>query len=194
MAVAAQLYKWVEYPLLSLFTDTLKCTVHWYAYSLVKLLSTSLFCGEDSILEGTYFLYNTHCCCCCRCYRLVAQSCPTLFAIPWTPGFSAQAPLGFPRHEYWSRLPFPSSGVLLDLGIEPIFLALAGGFFTTEPPEKPAIIITTLILQIRKVRWGGEQAGGHQSSIRFLNRSSPTAFICHCWLCWQHLSRSCDWT
>ena len=113
----------------------------------------------------------------------------------WSPpGFSAQAPLGFPRHEYWSRLPFPSSGVLLDLGIEPIFLALAGRFFTTEPPEKPTIIVTTLILQIRKVRWGGEQARGHQSSIRFLNRSSPTAFICHCWLRWQNLSRSCDWT
>ena len=104
-----------------------------------------------------------------------------------TPGFSAQAPLGFPRQE-WSWLPFPSSGVLLDQGTEPIFLALAGGFVTTGPPEKPKIIITALILQIRKVRWGGERARGRQSSISFLNSSSPTAFIWPCWSCWQHLN------
>ena len=52
---------------------------------------------------------------------------------------SHQAPLsmGFPRQEYWSGLPFPSPGDLPDPGIEPLSLALAGGFFTTEPPEKP---------------------------------------------------------
>ena len=39
------------------------------------------------------------------------------------------------------RLPFPSLGDLPDPGIEPTSLvspALAGRFFTTEPPEKPA--------------------------------------------------------
>lgn len=53
MAVAAQLYKWVEYPLLSLFTDNLKCTVHWYAYSLVKLLA--IF---SVLWRGLYFGRN----------------------------------------------------------------------------------------------------------------------------------------
>ena len=33
-------------------------------------------------------------------------------------------------------LPFPSPGVLPDPGIEPMFPALAGGFFTAEPLEK----------------------------------------------------------
>ena len=42
--------------------------------------------------------------------------------------------MGFLRQEYWSRLPFPSPGDLPDPGIEPAALALAGGFFTTEPP------------------------------------------------------------
>ena len=45
--------------------------------------------------------------------------------------------MGFPRQEYWSGLPFPSPGDLPDPGIEPTSLAspaLAGGFFTTEPP------------------------------------------------------------
>ena len=37
-----------------------------------------------------------------------------------------QAPLflGFPRHEYWSGLPFPSPGDLPDPGIEPTSLCL----------------------------------------------------------------------
>ena len=50
-----------------------------------------------------------------------------------------QAPLsmGFPRQEYWSGLPFPSPGELPDPGIKPTTPALAGGFFTTEPPGKP---------------------------------------------------------
>ena len=42
----------------------------------------------------------------------------------------------FSRQEYWSGLPFPSPGDLPDLGIEPGFPPLAGGFFTTEPPGK----------------------------------------------------------
>ena len=41
------------------------------------------------------------------------------------------------RQEYWSGLPFPSAGDLPDPGIEPEAPALAGGFFTTEPPGKP---------------------------------------------------------
>ena len=48
-----------------------------------------------------------------------------------------QAPLstGFSRQEYWSGLPFPASGNLPDIGIEPVSLlapALTGGFFTGE--------------------------------------------------------------
>ena len=43
--------------------------------------------------------------------------------------------MGFPRQEYWSGLPGPPPGNLLDLGIESVSLmspALAGGFFTTS--------------------------------------------------------------
>ena len=51
---------------------------------------------------------------------------------------SCQAPLptGFPRQEYWSGLPSPSPEDLPDPGVEPSFPALAGGFFTTEPPGR----------------------------------------------------------
>ena len=52
---------------------------------------------------------------------------------------SRQAPLSmrFPRQEYWSGLPFPLPGDLPNPGIQPGSLALAGGFFATEPLGKP---------------------------------------------------------
>jgi len=42
--------------------------------------------------------------------------------------------------KYWSRLPFSTLGDLPDPGIKPVSLAspaVAGGFFTMTPPEKP---------------------------------------------------------
>ena len=42
----------------------------------------------------------------------------------------------FPRQEYWNGLPFPSLGDRPNPRIEPVSSALAGGFFTTEPPGK----------------------------------------------------------
>ena len=42
--------------------------------------------------------------------------------------------MGFSWREYWSGLPFPLPGDRHHPGIEPTFLALAGGFFTTELP------------------------------------------------------------
>ena len=52
--------------------------------------------------------------------------------------------MGFSRQEDWSELPFPSAGDLPDPGIKPASNALAGGFFTAEPPEEPAnTLITT---------------------------------------------------
>ena len=63
-----------------------------------------------------------------------------LFGTPWTVNHQASLSMGFSRQEYWSGLPFPTPGDLPDPEIEPIslmFPVLAGGFFTTEPPEKP---------------------------------------------------------
>ena len=57
---------------------------------------------------------------------------------PW----AYQVPLSmeFSQQEYWNELPFPPPGNLPNSGIEcgPLESpALAGGFFTTEPPGKP---------------------------------------------------------
>ena len=62
---------------------------------------------------------------------------------PWTVAHQASLFMAFPRQEYWIGLPFPPSGDLPDPGIEYRSLtspALAGGFFTTEPPGKPSNI------------------------------------------------------
>ena len=58
-----------------------------------------------------------------------------LFATPWTVACQAPLSMGFSGQEYW--LPFPSSGDLPNPGIKSTSPALAGGFFTTEPPAKP---------------------------------------------------------
>ena len=60
-----------------------------------------------------------------------------LFAAPWTEVHQAPLSMGFPRQGYWRRLPFPSPGDLSHPEMEPASPALAGGFFTTEPPVKP---------------------------------------------------------
>ena len=60
-----------------------------------------------------------------------------LFTTPWTVAYQAPLSMGFSRQEYWSELPFPSPEDLPDPGIESLSPALAGGFFTTEPPGKP---------------------------------------------------------
>ena len=57
----------------------------------------------------------------------------------WTEAHQAPLSMGFPRQEYWSGLPFPPPGHLPNTGTEPaspVSPALAGGFFTTEPPGK----------------------------------------------------------
>ena len=59
------------------------------------------------------------------------------FATLWTGTHQAPLCMGFSRQEYWSGLSFPPPGDLPDPGIAPASPALAGGFLTTEPPEKP---------------------------------------------------------
>ena len=65
-----------------------------------------------------------------------AQSCLTL----WTVARQAPLLLESLRQEYWSGLPFPPPENLPNPGVKspsPASPALAGGFFTTEPPGKP---------------------------------------------------------
>ena len=54
-----------------------------------------------------------------RIFITVVQllSCVWLFATLWTVALQAPLSMGFPRQEYWSRLPFSSPGDLIDAGI-----------------------------------------------------------------------------
>ena len=69
----------------------------------------------------------------------VAQLCLTLWD-PTDHNLPGSSVMEFPRQKYWSGLPFPLPGDLPDPGIEPLSPALAGRFFTTEPPGKPLLI------------------------------------------------------
>ena len=65
-----------------------------------------------------------------RCFRRVQ-----LFVTPWTVAHQAPLSMGFSRQEYWSGQPFPSSGDLLDPGIELGFPALQTNSLLSEPPK-----------------------------------------------------------
>ena len=70
-----------------------------------------------------------------------------LFTVPQTVAHQAPLSKGFSRQEYWSELPLPPPGDLLDPGIKLASLmcpALVGGFFTPsatwETPRGGALL------------------------------------------------------
>ena len=56
---------------------------------------------------------------------------------PWTVAYQAPQSIEFSRQEYWSGLPFPSSGDLPDPGIEPRSPTLRADTLPSEPSGKP---------------------------------------------------------
>ena len=76
----------------------------------------------------------------------VAQSYPTVCDL-WTVAHKAFPSMGFSRQEYWSGLPFPSPGDLLDPGIEPRSPILQADALTSAPPGKP---LNTKMQSLRK--------------------------------------------
>ena len=79
--------------------------------------------------------------CVCVCVCVCMLSHVQLFATPWMVAHYTPLSMGFPRQEYWSRLPFPTPEDLPNSGINPmspafpVSPALAGGFFPI--PRKP---------------------------------------------------------
>ena len=71
--------------------------------------------------------------------------CPTL-CDPMTVVHQLPLPMGFPKQKYWSGMPLPSPGDLPKPGFKLASLALAGRFFTTEPPGKS--IFNNKLLQL----------------------------------------------
>ena len=105
---------------------------YWAGRGPVGMLSNS-FCEWDSSVSwrlvcgvGPHLLSSFSC-------SVVSSS----FVTPQTVAHQAPLSVGFSRQEYCSGLPFPPPGGLPDPGLKPTSSALAGGFFTTEPPGKP---------------------------------------------------------
>ena len=77
---------------------------------------------------------------------VVAFSCLVVsnpFVTPWTEVLQAPLTMGFSRQEYWSGSPCAPPGDLPDPRIQTVSPEFAGGFFTTEPPEKPTASVTS---------------------------------------------------
>ena len=60
-------------------------------------------------------------------------------ATPWTVAHQTPLSMGFFQARMLEWVAISSSGDLPDPGIEPVSPALAGRFFTTEPPGKPPV-------------------------------------------------------
>ena len=91
---------------------------------------------EKSQMETIVIIMPSKFLCICACVLSHAR----LFVTLWIVACQAPLCMGFSGQEYWSRLSFLPPGDLPDPGIKlvsPESLALAGRFFTTEPPGKP---------------------------------------------------------
>ena len=97
--------------------------------------------------------------------------------------------MGFPRQDYWSGLPCPSSGALPDPGIESTSPTLAGGFFITEPPGSPLSHLYNRLIKVPDFPGGSDGKAsvynaGDLGSIPGLGRSpgeengNPLQYYC----------------
>ena len=71
----------------------------------------------------------------CFCLSLSCSVVSNSFGTPRTVAHQTSLFMGFPGQEYWSRLPFPSPGDLLDPGVEPISPTLAGDSLSPRKPR-----------------------------------------------------------
>ena len=87
------------------------------------------------------FIHNELCflkdCVCVLSWSVMCE----LFVTPWIIAHLAPLFMGSSGQEYWSRLPFPPPRDPPNPGVKPASPALAGEFFTTEPPGKPTFFL-----------------------------------------------------
>ena len=98
------------------------------------VLSTLFFGG----FWKTVNFHRTSVVCFCAQWLSRVRLCGLLWAV------AHQAPLsmGFSRQEYWSGLPFPSTGDLPDPEIKPRSPALQADSLSSRPPGKPKTSVT----------------------------------------------------
>ena len=101
-----------------------------------------------------------------------------LFVTPWTVALQSPLSMGFSKHEYWSGLPFLSSGDLLDPGIKP-----------KAPALQVVSCIAGGILHCRWIiyYWATRKAGKYENVLpeatgvyNPFNKMSRGVFSCYC--------------
>ena len=121
-----------------------------------------------------------------------------LFVTPRTVARQASVSMEFSRQENWSGLPFPPPGDLPNPGVKRMSPALAGRFFTTEPPgglqTNPYGFIRTIIWEERgssiqpvsmhPLRWLSQRfrtvtASGPRQACHHMKPGHCTHFLTH---------------
>ena len=103
-----------------------------FRFSVYAICMVSVPCSKLATLNlgfGTVRTLSILICC------LLTKSC--LFVTPWTVAHQAPLSMGFFRQEYWSGLPFPTSGNFPDPGVEPVSSVLAGRVSPLSHLEAP---------------------------------------------------------
>ena len=90
--------------------------------------------SHSGLWQQNHYMEVFFVCVCVFVSALSRFGCVQLFATLWTVAHQAPLSMGSFRQECWAGLPFPTAGDLSHTGIEPISLALAGGFFIAESP------------------------------------------------------------
>ena len=145
-----------------------------YIYSVVFQPQCYWYLGPDNSLLRDWCVSISSCCVCvcvCVCARARVHThmfshsvMSNSFATSWTLAHQAPLSMGFSRQKYWSRLPFPSPGDLLDPGIEPTPLVPlvyhcatweAPSFYTGDANSKIPVVTAKKCLQrLPSVPWG----------------------------------------
>ena len=112
---------------------------HFHSISYYFSEANQGFIPNTKLLKALFFaLYKiTNC-------IVISLSHVQFFLTPWAIAHQAPLPMGFPRQEYWSELPFPISGNLPNPGTEPASfgsLALAGRFFTISTTWEAPLLL-----------------------------------------------------
>ena len=76
---------------------------------------------------------------------------------PWTVFHQAPLSMEFSRQEYWSGLPFSSSGNFPNPGIEPRSPALLADSSPSEPPGKPDDVLRFVFYSDVSESWFSQQ-------------------------------------
>ena len=98
-------------------------------HATIWIKVASMLNNRSKTQENTYHIIHS-----CVCQSLNRAQ---VFATPWTVAHQAPLSMGFSRQEYWSELPFPSPGDLLDSGIGPGSPALQADSLPSEVQGKP---------------------------------------------------------